>query len=361
LIFGGLLNNTAFDFSAFMDRLVSRWRVIVVNTFLAGIVGFGLTFVMPSWYRSTAVLLPPEETDQITSGVSIQRFLSRMPSLGMMPGYYTPSDIHRAILMSRSAHKAVILQFGLQEEYHQKSLEQTLRVFRRHVSAELNPDGTISVSAEDHSSQRAADITNALVRELDQFNIERRNVQARRARLFFEGRVRQTDSLAKASEAELRRYQEKHRMVVPIDVEGADIGPLADLMARKTTLEVRLATLRSYLREDNENIVQTRTELESLLGRMATMPGVANEVARLVRDVKLYQQVYVILSAQLEDSRLRETMDTPTITLLDAAVPSERRSSPIRRLWAGGAALASALLTAIWPYRKALKRGGAVA
>jgi tyrosine-protein kinase Etk/Wzc len=353
------VNSSAFDFSGFIDRLVSRRRVILINTIVAGVVAYGVTFLMPGWYRSTAVLLPPEETDQISSGVTIQRFLSRMPSLGMLPGYYTPSDIHRAILMSRGVHEAVIRRFDIQGEYHEKSMEKTLRAFRRHVSAELNPDGTIGVSAEDHSSRRAADITNALVQELDRFNIEKRNVQARRAREFFERRVRDTDSMAKASEKALLDYQQKHRIVVPTDVGHDDIAPLADLMARKTTLEVRLATLRTYLSEENENVVQTRTELESLLGQMAAMPGMGNEVARLVRDVKLYQQVYLILSAQLEDARLRETMNTPTITLLDAAQPSERRSSPIRRVWAGGAALAGALITILWLERTDSRRSPA--
>jgi tyrosine-protein kinase Etk/Wzc len=354
------VNSAAFDFSGFIDRLVARKRVILVNTIVAGVVAYGITFLMPGWYRSTAVLLPPEETDQISSGVTIQRFLSRMPSLGMLPGSYTPSDIHRAILMSRSVHEAVIRQYGLQAEYREKSMERAVLALRHHISVELNPDGTISVSAEDRSSRRAAEIANGLVRELDRFNIERRNVQARRAREFFERRLHETDAMAKASEDGLRKYQEKNHVVVPMDNDRTDVGPLADLMARKITLEVRLATLRSYLHDDNESIIQTRTELESLLGQMASMPGMGNEVARLVRDVKLYQQVYLILSAQLEDARLRETMNTPTITLLDPAEPSEHRARPIRRVWAGGAALATALLTVLWLERSGARSGSAI-
>jgi uncharacterized protein involved in exopolysaccharide biosynthesis len=342
------MDGTAFDFSALLQRLTARWRTIALNAFLAGAAAFGLTFLMPSWFRSTAVLLPPEETEQVTSGLTMQRFLSRMPALGMLPGYYSAADIHRAILMSRTVQDAVIRRFDLERVYRKKSPEKTLLEFRRHVGASLNPDGTITVTAEDRDRTRAAGIANALIEELDRFNVERRNVQARRTRQFFERRVAETDSVARASEALLRAYQEKHHVVAPADVENVDVAPLADLMARKTSLEVRLAVLRSYLNEGNESIVQTRTELGELRRRIDLMPGVESELGRLVRDVKLYQQVYVLLNAQLEDARLRETMDTPTVTVLDPAFPSEKHSRPLRRWWAAGAALAGAAITVLW-------------
>ena len=130
-------------------------------------------------------------------------------------------------------------------------------------------------------------------------------------------------------------------------------------MAKKISLEVRLSVLRSYLREENEEVTQTRTELDQLNRQLVNMPGVENQLARLMRDVRLYQQVYALLSAQLEDARLREFMNTPTVTVLDPAVPSERRSAPIRRMWVSGAALLAALATALWierPGRSARSR-----
>ena len=339
---------TAFDFEALLARLRSRWRLIAANALIAGALAFAQTFIMPSWYRSSAVLLPPEETDQVTSGLSVQRFLSRMPALGMLPNYYTPADVHRAILMSRTVQQAVVERFGLQKLYGGKSMEKTLVQFHRHVTAALNPDGTIGVTAEDRSAARAAGIANALIEELDRFNVERRNVQARRTRQFFERRVAETDSLARANETLLRQYQEKHHVVAPVESDNMNVAPLAELMARKTSLEIRLAVMRSYSSEGNEGVVQLRSELEELKRQIATMPGMENELSRLVRDVKLYQQLYVLLNAQLEDARLRETMDTPTVTVLDPAVPSEKRARPVRRLWAAAAAFASAALTILW-------------
>jgi tyrosine-protein kinase Etk/Wzc len=351
--------NETLDLRAPLGDVTRHWKMLVLNAVIAGAVMFGLTFLMPSWYRSTVVILPPEETEQLSTGLNIQRFLSRMPSLGALPSYYTPSDIYRAILASRTVHEAVIRRFGLMDEYRQKSMERTLVAFRPHVRVTLAPDGTIAVAVEDHSRERAAQVANSMIDELDRYNVERRNQQARRTRVFLEGRVTEIDSLARTSEATLRAYQETHHVVAPVDADMTSVAPLADLMAKKISLEVRLSVLRSYLREENEEITQVKSELDQLNRQLVSMPGIENQLARLTRDVRLYQQVYGLLSAQLEDARLREFMNTPTVTVLDPAVPSERRCAPVRRLWAAGAAALAALATALWlerPGRTARRR-----
>ena len=182
-------------------------------------------------------------------------------------------------------------------------------------------------------------------------NVERRNFQAKRSRIFLERRVADIDSLSKVSEALLRVYQERHHVVSAAEVEASQVGPLADLMAQRINLAVQLSVLRSYRREDDEGIIQARNRLEQLDRQLATLPGVQNELARLTRDVRLYQEAYLLLSAQFEDARLREVMDTPTVTVLDPAVPTERRAKPVRRLWAGAAFAVAALASVLWDER----------
>ncbi len=187
--------------------------------------------------------------------------------------------------------------------------------------------------------------------ELNRFNVEKRNFQAKRSRVFLERRVAETDSLMRQSEGALRAYQEAHHVVVPADVESADLGPLADVMARKMALEVRLAVLRSYLRDDNEQVIQVRSELDKIKSQLGGLPRVESALGRLSRDVRLYQQVYVLLAAQLEDARMREVMDTPTVTVLDPAVPPVRKARPLRSVWALGATFAGFLASVLWQER----------
>jgi uncharacterized protein involved in exopolysaccharide biosynthesis len=88
--------------------------------------------------------------------------------------------------------------------------------------------------------------------------------------------------------------------------------------------------LRTYLNEDSDQIRQTRTELEQLKQQIATLPSLQSDLARMMRDQKIQEQVFVLLTAELEQSRIRETMDTPTVQVLDTAVLPERHSRPKR-------------------------------
>jgi uncharacterized protein involved in exopolysaccharide biosynthesis len=344
----------ALDFRELLGRLARHARRHLLAALLGGVAALGLTFVIPSWYRAVAVILPPEETDQIGVNGGLGRFLSHMPTIAGVTSQYTAADIYRAILLSRTVNTAVARQYDLPGVYHEKSMEKTLRKFGKNTKVDLRPDGTIAVEVLDRSAARSADLANGLVRELDRFNVERRNFQAKRTRIFLERRVAETDSLSRHYEGLLRDYQEEKRVVVPMD-DAANASPAADLIARQMTLQVQLQVLRSYLKEDNERIIQVRTELEQLGRRIAALPSLQTHLARLLRDVRLYQQAYIMLSAQLEEARLREAQDTPTVTLLDDAIPPERRAKPIRRLWAlGGAILAGvvSVLWAEWPRRR---------
>jgi uncharacterized protein involved in exopolysaccharide biosynthesis len=117
---------------------------------------------------------------------------------------------------------------------------------------------------------------------------------------------------------------------VPQVASSGDARAATDLMSRKIMLEVRIGMLRNYLREDNEQVVQSRLELDQLNRRIATLPRLQNDIVRLTRDQKIQEQLYLLLTAELEQSRIRETMDTPTVQVLDPAVPPERHSRPRR-------------------------------
>src|SRR5438309_1253852 len=79
------------------------------------------------------------------------------------------------------------------------------------------------VGGTDRSPQRAADMANAYLESLDRFNVEKRNTTAHRTRVFLQTRTAETDSLLRAAEEALRRYQEQHRTVAPASAGSADM------------------------------------------------------------------------------------------------------------------------------------------
>jgi tyrosine-protein kinase Etk/Wzc len=330
-------------------RIIWSQRVRIGAVALAAaLVMFAIAFALPKWYRATAVSLPPEESDLLSNMSLAQRALSKFPRFGVLDDYYTPADIFKAVLGSRTVQEEIVRIYDLQRVYHRPSMEKTIKELKNHYKVKLNPDGTLAVSVDDTDPKRAAAMANRFFDLLDRYNVEKRNTTAHRTRLFLERRVEQTDSLLQVSELALKRYQEAHHTVVPPTSGSADMRAAADLMSRKIMLEVRLGMLRNYLRDDNEQVVQTRLELDQLNERIGGLPRLQSDIVRLTRDSKIQEQLFLLLTAELEQARIRETMDTPTVQVLDAAVPPERHSKPRRLMLAAAAGILGFLGMAAW-------------
>ena len=332
-----------FDLGRLLNRVFEeRWRFLSVSL-AAGLLALGIGFLFPRWYTASATILPPEDSDLFSNLMLGQRALTKFPAFGVLGDYFTPADVFKAILKSRNVQDRIIDRFQLQAVYKQKSLEKTRKALKGHYDVKLAPEGTITVSIEDKDPKRATAMANAFLEELDQFNIKNKNSRASRTRIFLEQRVAETDSLLKITEERLRAYQEETHTVVPTAIQSSEIQSSADIMARKIALEVRLSVLRTYLAEDSDEIRQTRTELEKLKEQIATLPSLQSDLWRMIRDQRIQEQVFVLLTEQLEQARVRETMNTPTVQVLDSAVQPERHSRPKRAT----IAIVATLLTAL--------------
>src|SRR5947208_4882890 len=61
--------------------------------------------------------------------------------------YYTPSDLYKAILQSRTVQEPVAERFHMGAVYHTKTKEKTLKAFHKHVRLSLAP------RSEEHTSE----------------------------------------------------------------------------------------------------------------------------------------------------------------------------------------------------------------
>jgi uncharacterized protein involved in exopolysaccharide biosynthesis len=60
-----------------------------------------------------------------------------------------------------------------------------------------------------------------------------------------------------------------------------------------------------------------------------TVPSLVLEYARLLRDVKVQEALYSMLTSQYEQAKIAEARDTPSVQVLDPGVPAEKKSKPI--------------------------------
>jgi len=309
----------------------ARWRFLALNVAITTIVALGVSLVLPKWYQGRAVLLPPTEDD---TGSALSEFLPRGFGAVKIPGAPTLADVFVAELKSRSISDRIIQRFGLVQRYRLPDVEKTAKELEGHVKFRVGDEGTIAILVEDKDPRTAAAMANAYVEELDRFNRETRTTSGGRSRIFIEQRLEIAKKDLADAEDRLREYQQRRNLpATPPSSSGAgssDVG--ANLLAQKIALEVRLQVLRQSMAENSEEVRRVREELAALERQVGDLPSAGVEIMRLWRDVKVQEQVYELLTAQLEEARIRESRDTPTVQVLDHAEVPLHKSRPKRAL-----------------------------
>jgi len=323
-------------------RILDRWKRLLLTLILGtAITSAVVSFFLPKWYTANAVILPPQEA---AIGGALGSLLQgiTLPGVGNVSPVGGDSQLFLTILDSRTLRSRLIEDFDLIRIYKVRNMDEALRSHRSLAHASLTDQGAVQVSVEDRDPKRAADQVNAWVAHLDEYNKTSRMSSARKTRIFVENRLQETSLKLVTAEQKLADYQREHKSVaMSADITSA-VEAGAGLIARRLALLVQLNRYEDLYRGDTPQVVQTRAELAALDRQIDALPPMAMDFARLVRDLKVEEQVFAILTAQYEEARIREVKDTPTIEILDPAFPPQRRSRPIRWLFVAsltGAAL----------------------
>jgi tyrosine-protein kinase Etk/Wzc len=315
---------------------------VLIGTLLAAAVAF----LWPPTYRGEVVLLPPTEEETGFSPSVVLRGIA-VPGV-RLPTRSGPEDVSIAILKSRRVGEALVRRFDLLRAYKVPREEPAIRMLQQRSSIKLGESGTVIIRVLDHVPKRAADLANAYAEELDRFNREIRMTKGRRTRVFVEQRILETRrDLAQAEEA-LRRYGERHRTVALSADQLSSAESAARLVASQASLEVQLGMARQYAAEGSEEVRRLRQQLDQINRLIGALPEQGLELARLVRDVKIHEQVYALLSAQFEEARINEARDVSTVEVLDPARTPDRRYWPRRGLLIGLGFLLSGFGALVW-------------
>ena len=361
-----------------------RRRGLVAAIVLISLLGtFGVsTLLLPKMYESTATLLPQLDSKEsgglaalltaTGAGGMAQNFGATMPN---MPT--TPTDVFVAILKSRVMADEVITKFGLMASYEERTMHDTRAELAERVRIAVSKEKVIKVTVEDESPQRAADIAAHFVAGLDRLNRTLNVSKAGQNRAFLERRLNETmETMAKAEEA-LRDFQSKNKAVAVEAQSKAMIEAAAMIQGQITAQEVQLQVMEGYLSPDNPDLSRVRSSIDEFRkqlrlmesgkgskgapagGRlhpaMVTVPDLALQYGRLLRELKVQETLYALLTSQYEQAKITEARDTPTVQVLDPPVPADKQIKPRPVFNAAVAALAGLCLSIVLAYGMELR------
>lgn len=331
--------------------LFKNRKVIVVSTLGAIAVAAAISLVLPKWYKARASILPPESATSQADIIGIMKRVGYQPA--MIPTVTSPSEIYSAVLESYRVTNAVIDSLNLIDAYKGGSRAKTVNRIKKYRSVGVSREGIVEIEYEDKDPERAAEVANALVRELDLFNREVRGTTAKRVREFIEQRIEQTMAELDTAEAELKAFKESTGAVLISEQTKASIETAAEIYARIAELEVSLERLGAFATDKSPEVIDIRSQIRALERKLAEMgymkpaadqgndsrlfpsfanaPALEKRLAELMRNAEIKRAVYTVLSEQYEEAKIRETRDTPTLQVLDWAHPPTQRSRPRRK------------------------------
>ncbi len=308
-----------------------------------------VSFLFPNVYRSTVSILPPERDFQSMS-VPLGD-LKSLASGGMsLPLMATPSDILGAVLMSRTVRDSVVAKYSLDRRWG-ISFDRAVSRLLDQSGVKVEQTGVVGFWASDRDRFFADTLVNALVEEADRLNRAIVTNKARQTREFVEGRLTETKAQLDLASRALEEFQSRHRSVALEAQITAMVGNAAKLKAQLTADQIELSTLEGTLSEEHFRVRQLRTRIRetrkqledmesSAMGdsgasastEIAGLPRIGQELAEKVRDVKIAEALYTLLTEQYENAHIQERRDTPSFSVLDRAERGGRKVSPKRAL-----------------------------
>lgn len=353
--------------AASFGEIVLSWRRLLVRgTIACTAVAVVISLLLPRWFEASAVLTPPEETDAGLGLMSVVSQISSTVNVGRTRGLLKRTaevDLMIGVLKSRRLRGAVVDSFDLVERYDVKTRDHAIKQLGTHLSVETTPEGFVDVRVEARDPKLAADLANAFVGELDRYNRATSVEDARRTSDFIRTCIEENHTRLSAATQALREFQEKHGAVQLVEQGRVTVEAIAELEAERTRLQIQKGVLENYALSDQPQIQEIEAEMREIqkridrlrgptpnaesgtspprpsrkadgevLLRLQDLPSLALQYAELQREVLAQEKVYAFLTAQLEESRIRESRDLQTVKVLDAATPPIQKTRPRRSL-----------------------------
>src|SRR3990170_5612514 len=172
-------------------------------------------------------------------------------------------------------------------------------------------------------------------------------------RVFVEDRLKEAKVELTKAEETIKGFQERNRAIKLDDQSRAVIEAMGTVKGQLMAKEVELQTLLSYATPNNPQAEILSTQVRELRERLreleegktnpdnssqkdlfiptAKIPNLSLQYVRLLRDAKVQQTLYELLTQQYEMARIQEAKDTPTVQVLDEAKVPERKIKPRKR------------------------------
>jgi len=334
------------DLLDYLLIIAKHKKMIIRNTIIAAVLAVLYSLTLTKTYTAKTMIIPGD-VDKGGLGAALTAQMGGLANLaGGALGGKSTGDMYVTMLKSETIKDAVIDKFKLMDVYKIRLRSVAYKKLDKMLKINLGKkDGVITLTVDDRDPKRAADIANAHVEELGKLAAGLNMASAGENRKFFEKRIIETkNDLNHAAEA-LKQFQIKNKTISVSDQAKSTFAQIARLRGQLALKEVELAALQSQFTDSSQEVQTLKSIIANLKKQVAglegigatssiptvgNMPELGNEYLRLMRQVKVQEAVYEMLTKQYELSTLNESKDIAPIQIIQKANVPDWKSKPSR-------------------------------
>jgi uncharacterized protein involved in exopolysaccharide biosynthesis len=348
-----------------------RWLAKVTGISL--LISLGIALTMPKEYKSTTSIMPPDQ--QSSSAMMLAALTGRVGGLGALSslagglaGVHTSADLFIDLLRSGTVSGHLIDRFNLQHVYRKRyRIDTAKRLARLTKISEDKKSGVITIEVEDTSRERARDLAQGYLDELNQLVVQTNTSAAHRERVFIEQRLHSVEADLEDAELKLSHFSSANSAIDIKEQTRAMVDAGAQVQAQLIVEQSGLQSLKQIYGDGNVRVRESQARIASLRAQLAKMTGSAvspgvddgsNTAASsdpnrdegelypplrqlpqlavpysdLYRRVQVQEAVFQLLTQQYETARIEEAKDVPPVNVIDPPGIPEKKSFPPRLL-----------------------------
>lgn len=343
----------------YFQIIVRRWRMISGITLAATVITAVITLFIPNIYTAKTMIIPGDDDKGGMAGALMAQ-LGGLAGLAGGGGSKSTGDLYITILKSEALKDPLIDRFKLMDVYNKKLRSDAYNALGKNTAIALGKkDGVITITVDDKDPKQAAALANCYVEELGKLTTRLNMTGAGNNSAFLEKRLSEAKTdLFKAEEA-LKAFQSKNKVISVTDQAQATIGGIAQIKAQLAMQEVQLATLQRQFTDSSQEVKTVKATIANLRGQISSlegkggasssipsvgsMPQLGQDYVRLMREFKVQEAIFEMLTKQYEVSQLNELKDVPSFQVLQKAKVPEVKSGPARAIIAAKALLIALL------------------
>ena len=330
--------------------LWDRRRTLARVTAAALVVSLTIAFTIPKRYTSTGRIMPPDNSGSTMamfaalSGRSGGEFSGLSNLAGSLLGGRNSSALFVDLLKSSTISGALIDRFRLQQAWHKRYRVDAAKYLARHSTiVDDKRSGVITVEVQDTNPQRARDLAQGYLDELNML-LNRTSISAaHQERIFIERRLKGVEADLEQAQTALSDYSSTHTTIDLPNQTRAMVDAAARLQAEQIAAQSEVDSLRltkmsgtsaPLPKDDDKNSDGTSADVDSgdLYPPLRQLPRLAVPYANLYRRVRVEETIYELLTQQYEVARIQEAKDVPVVSVIDMPGIPEKKSFPPRLL-----------------------------